>query len=128
MTSISNAVALVIANAAADGVDTGGAGSIVVYGTPLAANVEEAISTQPTIVTVPLHEPGYEDAAMVGSDAVAALTTTPTLPSAVIGATETASFARIRDGNGLVRRQINFGGEITIADPNLILGDTLELQ
>lgn len=128
MISLAPTAALILANAAADDVDVGGAGDVVIYEGAIPATADTGITVQTALCTVTLNNPGYNEAAMVGDDAVVTLSADPSSPEATILVSDFATFARVRNGSNVVRRQVEFGGEINIADQNLTAGHKVRLQ
>ena len=128
MPSLTDVVALLLADLVADGTDTGGAGVVRIYEGTVPATADTSLSGQTELVAVTLNDPGYDDAAMVGSDAVADMSVTPAKPKQTIAIPDTATFARIEDGNGLVRRQWSItatGGGGTLEVPSTALTQSL---
>ena len=105
---ITNAAAIAAANAVVDLVDTGGAGSLIIYdGTP-PADADTALSGNTTLVTMTLNNPAFGAAADGAPGADAALDVTGGI-SGTIAASGTASFFRMLDNGATVRIQGTVG-------------------
>lgn len=132
MPSLTEVVALELANFIADRTDTGGAATVRFYSGAVPADADEALVAQVELAAVTLNVPSYDDAGMVGSDAIAALSTSPNYPFNTVDTGGTPTFARIEDGNNLVRRQwtVTTGGsgDVDLDIGALTAGQMLRLQ
>lgn len=132
--SISDTRALARANAEALEVDGGtGNGYLRIYGGTPPADVTVSLSGQPVLCDVVLNDPAYDAASMVGDEAIATISTTPSVPTGTVSQTGTATFYRIFDGDDIVLRQgsisaVGNGGDLELDDTTLTADQPVRIQ
>lgn len=116
---IDNAAAILACDAIVNSVDSGGAGTLVIYDGTIPADADTAITSQNTLVTYTLQATAFGGAADATPGATATLTA-PSTPNPNASATGTATFFRVISGGGNAVLQ----GTCGTSDADMIMSTT----
>lgn len=122
MSQTSKAAKLHMITALASYADSGaGAATIVFYDDTMPATTEDAANDSAKLVTLTLPEPCFK---AVTADYVELYPS----DTATVTKTGTATWARIYNGASEVAADLTVGPDITLANTNLVVGGTLNIQ
>lgn len=127
---IDNAAAVAACNAIVDTVDSGGAGTMVIYDGTIPADADVAITSQNALVTWTLQATAFGAAADATPGATATLTA-PSTANPTASATGTATFFRLISGGGNVVLQGTCGtsdADMIMSTTSIVTGENVTLN